>query len=54
MSMLLRRYHTVPAESESKPVVEEKPETVKEMPKETPEQAEVVEKKKGGRPKKNQ
>lgn len=54
MGMLLRRHYAESAISESKPVVAEQTETVKEVPKETPEQAEVVEKKKGGRPRKNQ
>ena len=52
MSMLLRRYHTNPPESDTKPVVTEQTEEVK--PKDEPKQAEVVEKKKGGRPRKNQ
>ena len=49
MGMLLHR-HFVTEVPKSKPVVEEVAETKEEMPKEEPEQAEVVEKKKAGRP----
>ena len=52
MSMLLRRYHPDAADPDTKPVKAEQTEEVK--PKEEPKQAEVVEKKKGGRPRKNQ
>lgn len=51
MSMLLRRYHN-PETSDDKPVVEEVTEA-KEKPQEEPEQAKAVEKKKGGKSKKD-